>query len=88
MMSKHIISEIGIKVDQVLIKETLKLPTLISIQQTQSLFGHQKNYENIVSPWYGVLAQYTLLVPTNHCRAFYEHFFAMMTKLPDWPCLL
>ena len=37
MISKYVIPETGIKVDQVIIEETLKLSILISIQQTQSL---------------------------------------------------
>ena len=50
MMLKHVISKIEIRVDQVIIEETLKLPTLILVQQTESFFDRQKNYENIVSP--------------------------------------
>ena len=50
MMPKHAISKTGIRVDQVIIEKTLKLPKLILVQQTQYLPGHQKNYENIVSP--------------------------------------
>ena len=76
---------LGIRIDQVIIEETLKLPTLISVQQTQSLFNHQKNYENIVSPWNCMLAQYILLVRANRHKILYRRFSAMMTRPPDWP---
>ena len=83
-MSRHIIPKKRSGVNQVIIEQISKPPSLISILQTQSLPDNYKNYDK-VRLWFNMLAPCTLLirVKSKHCKAFHKYFSTIMTKPPD-----
>ena len=80
LMSHYVLPKKGSRVDQPIPEEILKLPPPISIHFTQSFPDFH------VKSWYNMLAQCTSLIRANRRRALYEHFSAMLTMPPDWPC--